>query len=184
MNEQLEIIGKQKADYILSTFNDIPNFPKEGVVFKDIMGAIADPKAFEYLMEAFIKLMPEGVKYIVGIEARGFILGVALAQKLGIGFIPLRKKGKLPPPVESITYSLEYGSDTLEIQKGRIEKGAGVFVIDDVIATGGTVEAAKKLLENAGAIIKGFGFVIELTFFDAIKVLDGYKVISLCKVAD
>ncbi|MDR2799095.1 MAG: adenine phosphoribosyltransferase, partial [Bifidobacteriaceae bacterium] len=176
MDGQLEIIGKEKANYVLSTFKDIPDFPKKGIVFKDIMGAVADPKAFQYLIDAFIKLMPNDVKYIVGIEARGFILGAALAQKLGLGFVPLRKKGKLAPPVESYEYSLEYGEDTLEIQKNRIEKGDSVFVIDDVIATGGTIEAAKILLENEGAEIKAFGFVIELTFFNGIKSVDGYDV--------
>ncbi|MDR3127737.1 MAG: adenine phosphoribosyltransferase [Bifidobacteriaceae bacterium] len=182
MNGQLDIIGQDKAKYVLSHFADIDNFPKPGIVFKDIMPAVADAKAFDYLIEAFVKLMPKDIKYIVGIEARGFIIGAPLAQRLGIGFIPLRKAGKLPPPVKSITYSLEYGQDTLEIQDKRIAKDDKIFVLDDVIATGGTVDAAKNLLKSIGAKIAGFGFVIELTDFEATKLLQGYKIISLYKI--
>ncbi|MDR3151874.1 MAG: adenine phosphoribosyltransferase [Bifidobacteriaceae bacterium] len=184
MKNQLDILGQNNAQYVLSRFSDIPDFPKKGIIFKDIMGAIADPKAFNLILDAFIKSMPSDIDYIVGIEARGFILGAALAQKLNIGFIPLRKAGKLPPPVKSVTYSLEYGEDTLEIQNERLKTGDKVFVIDDVIATGGTIEAAKQLLLDCKVDIKGFGFVIELADFGATAALQNYKVISLYKVLD
>ncbi|GBC77256.1 Adenine phosphoribosyltransferase [bacterium HR08] len=161
---------------------EIPDFPKPGILFYDITTLLKDPEGFrttvDLLSEAFAG---ERVDRVVGIEARGFIFAPALAYKLGAGFIPMRKSNKLPAPTESVTYTLEYGTDRLEIHKDAIEPGHRVLIIDDLLATGGTAKAAIELVEKLGGHVVGAGFVIELEFLKGRERLAGYRVVSLLK---
>ncbi len=161
---------------------EIPDFPKPGILFYDITTLLKDPEGFrttvDLLSEAFAG---ERVDRVVGIEARGFIFAPALAYKLGAGFIPMRKSNKLPAPTESVTYTLEYGTDRLEIHKDAIEPGHRVLIIDDLLATGGTAKAAIELVEKLGGQVVGVGFVIELEFLKGRDRLAGYRVVSLLK---
>lgn len=159
---------------------DIPDFPKKGILFKDITTLLKDKKALKASIDLLAKQFgKKGVKYVVGIESRGFIFGTALAYKLGAGFIPVRKKGKLPSKVRSVTYALEYGTDTLEIHQDALKKGDKVVIVDDLLATGGTVSAAAKLVAASGARIVGVGFIIELAFLNGRKKLKGRPVYSV-----
>ncbi len=161
---------------------EIPDFPRPGILFYDITTLLKDPEGFrttvDLLSEAFAS---ERVDRVVGIEARGFIFAPALAYKLGAGFIPMRKSNKLPAPTESVTYTLEYGTDRLEIHKDAIEPGHHVLIIDDLLATGGTAKAAIELVERLGGQVVGVGFVIELEFLKGRERLAGYRVVSLLK---
>ena len=144
---------------------DIPNFPQEGIVFKDISTLVKHPKAFKKSIDVLAsKFKKTRVQYIVGVEARGFIFGAALAYKLGVGFIPVRKKGKLPYKTKSVTYQLEYGTDTLEIHEDAIAPNSRVLIVDDLLATGGTVKAVVDLLQSQKAKIVGVAFLVELKF--------------------
>ncbi len=160
----------------------IPDYPKKGILFRDITPLLKSPKAFkecvDRLAAAFAK---EKVDYVVGIEARGFIIGVAVAQVLGVGFVPIRKEGKLPYKKISKSYELEYGRATIEMHQDGVERGKRVVVIDDLLATGGTSQAAGELLESVGAKIAGFGFVVELKDLNGRKKLKGKKIVSLVK---
>lgn len=158
----------------------IPNFPKEGISFKDITPLIGDGKAFQELIDTMAKKLKElKVDYIAGPEARGFIFGVPLAYALGVGFIPIRKPGKLPQETVSITYDLEYGTDTLEIHKNAFKKGDRVALVDDLLATGGTISACAKLIELAGGKVASIHFMIELTELKGRDKLEGYHVESM-----
>jgi len=158
----------------------IQDFPKKGISFKDITPLIGDGKAFKELIDTMAeKLRTQGVDYIAGPEARGFIFGVPLAYALGIGFIPIRKPGKLPQETVSITYDLEYGSDTLEIHKNAFKKGDRVALVDDLLATGGTISACAKLIELAGGEVTSVDFMIELTELHGRDKLAGYNVNSM-----
>ena len=129
----------------------IENFPKEGISFKDITTLIADGEAFRYSIDKIVEhLKDKNVDLILGPEARGFIFGVPVAYAMGIGFVPVRKKGKLPYETVSVSYDLEYGTDVLEIHKDSIKKGQRVAIVDDLLATGGTIEAVTRLVEEAG----------------------------------
>ncbi len=153
--------------YLLSTIRDVPDFPKPGIVFKDITTLLNDPKAFGMLMEHLQdRYKSYDLDFIAGIESRGFIFGAALATRLGIGFVPVRKKGKLPYTTVSEKYALEYGVDEIEIHIDafRDKKDARVLLIDDLIATGGTAEAAAKLIKKVGADLVEACFIINLTF--------------------
>ncbi|HRY29660.1 MAG TPA: adenine phosphoribosyltransferase [Elusimicrobiota bacterium] len=153
---------------------DIPDFPKKGILFKDVTPLLADAGAFQETvdrMAAALKGLP--VKKVVAIESRGFIFGAAVAQKSGLGFVPVRKKGKLPAKTLSVTYDLEYGTDTLEMHADALAPGEKVAVVDDVLATGGTARAAAELVERAGAKPEILLFLIELKFLDGRKKLDG-----------
>lgn len=141
----------------------VPDFPKEGVVFKDIMPVLKE-RYTDVIEDLGSKINWNEIDYIIGIESRGFILGCGLAQKHNKGFIPVRKKGKLPPPVSSINYDLEYGSDTLEMAENKINKR--VLIVDDVLATGGTMKATVKLCKNNNFEIKGISVLINLTFLN------------------
>ncbi|MBW4461907.1 MAG: adenine phosphoribosyltransferase [Nodosilinea sp. WJT8-NPBG4] len=142
---------------------DIPDFPKPGILFRDITPLLSDPTALQYTIDLFAEQVAEyRPDYIVGIESRGFIFGMPLAYKLGVGFAPVRKPGKLPAAVHTASYALEYGTDTLELHQDAFPKGNRVLIIDDLIATGGTAAAAAKLVEQTGCTIAGYGFVIEL----------------------
>ena len=151
-------------DYII----DVPDWPKKGIVFKDITPLIKDSNAFNHstlLMRGLID-KPAGVTYIVGVESRGFIFGAYLAKRMGLGFIPVRKKGKLPPPVISKEYELEYGTDTLEIKPGE----GKVIIVDDVYATGGTAKATRELCKEAGYEVIDEVYLINLSFLNKDKV--------------
>lgn len=161
---------------------DIADFPKKGIVYKDITPLLKNKDAFAYLIEVlYDKYKDSGIKYICGIESRGFIFGAALALKLNIGFIPIRKAGKLPSKTVKEEYSLEYGTDCIEIHKDAVEASDKVLLIDDLIATGGTAKAAVNLLEAVGADVVAIVFIIELTFLNGVKKFNENKVFSLLK---
>lgn len=150
-------------DYI----RDIPDFPKQGILFKDITPLLADPDGLRQAIDALADLVdPSEYDTIVGIESRGFIFGTALAYKLNKGFIPVRKPGKLPSATASVTYDLEYGSDTLEIHLDALKPGERVLILDDLLATGGTIEACIQLINQVKAIAVGAAFVLELSFLN------------------
>jgi adenine phosphoribosyltransferase len=169
-------------EQIKKTIRSIPDFPKKGVVFRDITTLLKDTSAFKAVMDH----LHDGFKDIkidavLGIESRGFIFGGALADRLGIGFIPARKPGKLPAETISESYDLEYGKATLEIHKDAIKKGGKILIIDDLLATGGTLEAACKLVTRLGGEIAGVWVLIELTFLNGRSKLTGFPVRSLMK---
>ena len=159
---------------------DVPDFPTEGIVFKDLMPLIADR---EYFAETIRQLAgwarPREPDLVLGAEARGFIFGGALAYELGAGFIAARKPGKLPRETVEATYALEYGTDSLHVHRDAVSPGSRVVVLDDVLATGGTARAKVELVEGLGGTVMGVLFVIELTFLDGRAKLDGQDVHSL-----
>ena len=158
----------------------VEDFPKKGISFKDITTLIADGEAFKYSIDAMAEhLKDKNVDVILGPEARGFIFGVPVAYALGVGFVPVRKKGKLPFETVSVNYDLEYGTDVLEIHKDAIKKGQRVAIVDDLLATGGTIEAVTRLVEAAGGEVVALDFAIELTELKGRDKLKGYEVMSL-----
>ena len=158
----------------------IEGFPKEGISFKDITTLVADGEAFKESIDRIAEhLRDKNVDVILGPEARGFIFGVPVAYALGVGFVPVRKKGKLPAETVSVEYSLEYGVDVLEIHKDAIKKGQRVAIVDDLLATGGTVDAVAKLVEKVGADFVALDFAIELTELRGRDKLEGYEIMSL-----
>ncbi len=170
---------------IYALIRDIPDFPKPGIIFKDITPVLKTPWAFQKVIDYLAnRYVGKKVDLVVGIESRGFILGSALAYKLGAGFVPIRKKGKLPYKTIKASYALEYGEDSIEIHIDAIEKGQKVVLIDDVLATGGTMSAAISLVEELGGEILGVDFLLELTFLGGRKKIEnrGYPVFSLIKV--
>jgi adenine phosphoribosyltransferase len=165
-----------------SLIRDIPDFPKEGVIFKDITLLLQNPDALKETTNELFKLLNgQKIDKVVGMESRGFIFGPMLASKLNAGFVPIRKPGKLPSTTLSETYDLEYGTDTLEIHIDAIEKGDKVLIHDDVLATGGTANAACKLIERLGGEIVQCNFLIELTFLNGSSKMNDYSVQSLLK---
>ncbi|APQ18177.1 adenine phosphoribosyltransferase [Maribacter hydrothermalis] len=165
-----------------SFIRDVPNFPKEGVVFKDITLLLQNPITLNETANALLKLLDgQKIDKVVGMESRGFIFGPMLAERLNAGFVPVRKPGKLPSKRISETYNLEYGTDTLEIHLDAIEKGDKVLIHDDVMATGGTANAACKLVEKLGGEIVQCNFLIELTFLNGVSKIKDYPVKSLLK---
>jgi adenine phosphoribosyltransferase len=163
-----------------SYIRDIPDFPKEGIIFKDITPLLQNPRPFCYAIDAIADfLLAKRIDAILSIEARGFLFGAALAYRLQKPLVPIRKKGKLPFNTISVTYSLEYGTDTLEIHKDGVLTGQEVVIVDDVLATGGTVGAACRLVGEIGAKVSGLAFLIELGFLDGRKNLSNYDICSL-----
>jgi adenine phosphoribosyltransferase len=165
-----------------STIRDIPDFPKQGIVFKDITTLLKNPRA----MKKAIDLLAEpyknkGIDKIIGVESRGFIFGPAVAYIIGAGFVPVRKPGKLPAETIAVEYELEYGTDKLEIHRDALLPGEKVLLVDDLIATGGTAEAVAKMVEQLGAELVGMAFLIELTFLEPRKKLAGVDVLSLIR---
>jgi adenine phosphoribosyltransferase len=159
---------------------DVPDFPTEGIVFKDITPLVADPASFRETIDRLAAWAGERrPDIILGAEARGFIFGGALAYALGCGFVPARKPGKLPWETVRATYELEYGSDTLEMHSDAVVDGARVIVLDDVLATGGTAKAKVHLVEQLGGVVVGALFLIELTFLHGRDKLAGYDVHAL-----
>jgi len=169
---------------IKSKIRSIPDYPKKGIMFRDITTLISDPVGFRLVIDQLTQRYIKGdIDYdiIVGIEARGFIMGGALSYTLGKGFVPIRKSGKLPADVESQEYDLEYGTDTIEIHKDALASGDRVLIIDDLLATGGTALAAAKLVEKLGAKVVEMAFIVNLPDVGGEKKLNeaGYKVYSL-----
>lgn len=159
---------------------EVPDWPKKGILFYDITPLLGEPKALEAAVDALAAdFGGEDIAYVAAVEARGFIFGSAVAAKLGAGFVPIRKKGKLPFKTESITYELEYGTDTLQVHQDAVKAGAKVLMVDDLLATGGTMAAACKLIEKIRGKIAGIVFLIELAELHGIDKLTGYKVKSI-----
>ncbi len=165
-------------DYII----DIDNYPKEGVIFRDLTPIWKDAAVFRYTVETMADFIKDKkVDLIVGAESRGFMIGAALAVYANVGFIPVRKPGKLPRETISAEYELEYGVDTLYMHKDAIKKGDNVYVCDDLIATGGTAKAMVEMTEQLGGNIIGLGFIVELEFLNGRKSIDKYHIDSMVK---
>ena len=165
---------------LLAAMRDIPDFPKPGIIFKDITPILQDPGLFRLAIEHLsLPWRDCGVTAIAAIEARGFILGGAMARQLNCGFIPIRKKGKLPWRTVSISYALEYGTDTLEIHADAVPSGGRILLVDDVLATGGTAQAAAELIRNVGGQLVGLQFLLELGFLQGRHRLPELTVKSL-----
>jgi adenine phosphoribosyltransferase len=159
---------------------DIPDWPRPGILFRDITPLLADPHAFPAAVDGLCAPFQDaGVEYVAGIEARGFIFGAAVAARLRAGFVPIRKKGKLPWQTESASYDLEYGTDSIEMHRDAVPRGAKVLLVDDLLATGGTMQAACQLMEKVGAEIVGIAFVIELTDLKGRARLAPHKIHAL-----
>ena len=159
---------------------DIPDFPKPGIIFKDITPLLASPEAFNYVLEQMEKAVkPLAPGKILAVESRGFIFGGALAARMKVGFVPVRKPGKLPFTTIRETYDLEYGKDSLEIHHDAIEPGERAVIIDDLLATGGTALATIRLAEKLGANVAGLAFLIELDFLHGREKLPGYPIFTL-----
>jgi adenine phosphoribosyltransferase len=169
-------------DHLKQLIREVPDFPKPGINFFDITTLLKDKKGFRQTIEA-LKQQYEGkpIDVVAGIEARGYFFAPAVALALDAGFIPIRKPGKLPWQKRGVDYSLEYGTDRLEMHADAIEPGQRVLIIDDVLATGGTAAAVARLVKEVGGEVAGLGFVIELTFLNGRSRLDGYDLFSLLK---
>ena len=170
------------AEDLKKVIRNVPDFPKKGIVFRDITTLIADKDAFKFVIDEFTKRYSEkNIDYIVSIESRGFIFGAALAHRLGCGLVPVRKKGKLPYKTHQATYELEYGSDTLEIHEDAFQKGKNILIVDDLLATGGTVSAVIELVKKLGGKLIETAFVIELEFLNPRSKLNDVPIFSLVK---
>ncbi|MCK4994353.1 MAG: adenine phosphoribosyltransferase [Candidatus Omnitrophica bacterium] len=170
------------VDKLAKAIRDVPDFPKKGILFKDITTVLQDPIMFKQSVDSLYKqYKTKKIDYIVCVEARGFIFGSALAYKLNAGLVLIRKKGKLPYKTYSVTYSLEYGKDTLEIHQDAMKENGRVLIIDDLLATGGTIQAVCKLINKCKVKIVGIGFFIELLFLKGRKKLLKYPIISIIK---
>ncbi len=168
------------SDRLQSIIRNVTDFPKKGIVFRDITTLLQDKNAFTSVIDTFVEQYRNiPIDAVVGIESRGFIVGAALAHRLGVGFVPIRKPGKLPAATLREEYALEYGTDAIEIHADALKKGSRVLIHDDLLATGGTVAASCKLVERLGAIVVGISFIIELTFLHGRAKLQGYQVTSL-----
>lgn len=161
---------------------DVPDFPTPGVLFRDITPILQDPSAFREVVDSLAECVkPTKPDVIVGIESRGFIFGAPVAVQLGVGFVPIRKAGKLPSDTICAEYALEYGTNVVEIHRDAIAPGMKVAVVDDLLATGGTAKAAVELVEELGGIIEGLNFLIELEFLRGREILQGYDICTLVK---
>jgi adenine phosphoribosyltransferase len=184
-------------EWLKSQLRDIHDFPTPGIVFKDLTPLLGNPDAFRYVVEAMVEhaaalpegsehggegLLRAGVDKVVGIEARGFTFAAAVAYEMGAGLVPVRKPGKLPYKTVTETYALEYGTDSLEIHQDAVEPGQSVYIVDDVLATGGTAAATCRLVESLGAHVAGLAFVVELGFLDGRAKLADHSVFSLLKL--
>ena len=168
------------CDGLKKLIREVPDFPKKGILFYDITTLLKDKVGFARLIDALSEnYIGKEIDLVLGMEARGFIFGPALAYRLNAGFVPVRKPGKLPALTERIEYDLEYGSNVLEVHKDAIEKGQRVLIVDDLLATGGTAEATAKLAKTLGADIAGLAFVVELDFLKGRDRLSPYDVFSV-----
>ena len=173
---------RQTSMNLKSLIRDIPDFPKPGILFRDITTLLCDPQGLRYTIDILAEKcgnLEMQVDYVVGMESRGFIFGAPLAYKLASGFVPVRKKGKLPAAVHRIDYQLEYGTDSLEVHQDALTPDSRVLIVDDLIATGGTASATAKLLEKIGCQLVGFGFIVELKDLQGRKHLPDVPIISL-----
>ena len=162
--------------------SEYPNFPKKGILFRDFSPILKDPSALSYIADEFTKFFhPKEVDLFAGIESRGFLLASILAVRYNKGMIMIRKAGKLPGKTTKLSYTIEYGKDTIEIQKDAIKEGQRIVICDDLLATGGTAKASAKLIEKVGGQIKGFAFIIELTELKGVKGISKYNCKSLVK---
>ena len=167
---------------IKNIIRNVPDFPVEGIQFKDITTLLKDKEAFRYCIDRITQHCKGlDIDYIAGIEARGFIIGAPVAYSLDVGFIPIRKEGRLPYRAEKITYQLEYGESTIEIHQDAFQKGSRIMVVDDLLATGGTTLAAFQLVERLGGVVVGADFIIELEMLQGREKLKNYPVFSLVK---
>ena len=174
--------ARDMAPRLTATIRDVPDFPKPGIVFKDITPVLLDAALFRETTEALAAPFAHGgIRHVVAIESRGFILGAPVAQLLGAGFVPFRKPGKLPHVVERVEYALEYGVDALECHRDALGEGEAVLVVDDVLATGGTAAAACALVEALGAEVVGCSFLVELAFLEGRAKLGGRRVEALVR---
>ncbi len=169
------------ADELKKKVRDIPDFPKPGILFKDITPVLKDPECFRYMIDSFARELESygKIDFVAGIESRGFIMSPVLAYKLNAGFIPLRKKGKLPFHTEQESYALEYGEAILEIHQDAVGPGSRVVIVDDLLATGGTAFAAARLVEKLGGKVVKIAFLVELLFLEGRKKLSSYDIFSL-----
>jgi adenine phosphoribosyltransferase len=167
-------------DNLKQLIREVPGFPKPGILFYDITTLLKNPAGFRGIIDG-LKHHYSGAKVdvVIGIEARGFIFAPALAYALGAGFVPVRKPRKLPSESVSVTYDLEYGTDTLEMHKDALDEGKRVLIVDDLLATGGTAAATSRMVTGLGGVVVGIGFVVELTFLNGRQKLAGYDVFSL-----
>jgi len=173
-------VSSTPHDWLKDLVRDIPDFPKQGVTFKDITPLLSDKKAFSYTIDAIAhRFDRDRIDKVLGIEARGFMVAAPLAYRFTAGLIPVRKGGKLPWDVETQTYELEYGTDALEIHKDAIAPGERILIVDDVLATGGTARACVDLAERAGGKVEGLAMILELTFLGGRNRLVGYDLFSL-----
>lgn len=163
-----------------SLIRDVPDFPKPGILFRDVTTLLKNPEGLAYVIDSLAEQCDAlAIDYVLGIESRGFIFGVPLAYKLGRGFVPIRKRGKLPASVYSAQYALEYGTDQVEMHQDAMEPGSRALIVDDLIATGGTAAAAAQLVEQAGCQLTGFAFIIELAFLEGRKNLPEVPTVCL-----
>jgi adenine phosphoribosyltransferase len=177
-------LGPARAAEVRALIRDVPDYPHPPVVFRDITPLLADGPALADVIDAFARLVDAdgGIDVVAGMEARGFLLGAPLATRLGVGFVPLRKAGKLPPPVEREDYDLEYGSASIELRAGTLAPGARVLLVDDVLATGGTARAAARLVERSGGQVVALAFLLELASLGGRERLSGRTVETLLRV--
>ena len=166
--------------HLTALIRDVPDFPKPGILFKDITTLLKDPMAFRQVIDLFAeRYRNERLHVIAAVESRGFIFGAPLAYQLGLGFVPVRKMGKLPAETVVEEYALEYGTATIEIHRDAIGPNARVLVVDDLLATGGTIRATCNLIEKLGAEVAGLAFLVELTFLNGRDRLAGYDITTL-----
>lgn len=167
------MLSSQLSDTVRNTIRDVPDFPKTGILFRDFTPVLKDAPLFSQVVDWMAEVIGEQkIDYVVGIESRGFILGIPLAQKLGIGFIPARKMGKLPGDVEQHHYDLEYGTDCVEMQRDAFEPGSRIVIVDDLLATGGTAKATAELIQKLGGQVARMQFMVELGPLNGRAVFD------------
>ncbi len=169
-------------DALKSRIRSVPDFPKPGILFYDITTLLREADGFKAAIDAIAApYKDKGISLVVGIESRGFILGAAVADRLGVGFCPIRKPGKLPAKTLKESFNLEYGSDAIEIHADAVDPGQKVLIVDDVLATGGTARAAARLVKSLGGDLRGLAFLIELEALGGRKLLEGEKIYSVLK---
>ena len=173
---------KLETGQLKELIRTIPDFPEKGVMFRDITTALKDKRGLHAIIDDFTnRYTDQGIDYVLGADARGFIFGAAIAYNIGAGFVPARKIGKLPGETARVEYNLEYGTNTIEVHKDAFEKGANVLIVDDLLATGGTAAAMVKLVEMLGAKVYELAFLIELDDLNGRDLLDGHSVYSILK---
>ena len=180
--KSLKTVSKEDTEYLASLIRTVPGFPSPNIIFRDFLPIFSDARASRILVDSLVDALPvpaDSIDLIAGLEARGFLFGPLLASRLGKGFLAVRKAGKLPPPVISESYMLEYGQASIEIEHDVIKPGQRVLIVDDLIATGGTAKAAANIINQAKGIVVGFSFVIELTGISGMIDLADYPCSSL-----